>query len=87
MEICLPADALAEKDENGQSVAPGPGDAVTFRVDGKVTRASNGYIYVTPTKVNDQEASDTAGASGEDERQPSRDELLAELQQADGNMS
>ena len=87
MEICLPAEALAEKDENGQSVAPGPGDTVNFRVDGKVTRASNGYIYVTPAKVNDQEINGAAGPSRAADCQPSRDDLLAELQQADGNMS
>ena len=87
MEICLPTDALAERDENGQSVVPSPGDTVTFTVDGKVTRTGNGCIYVTPAKVNDREISDAAGASGESDRQPGREELLAELQQADGNMS
>ncbi|HTI69669.1 MAG TPA: hypothetical protein VMF06_06870 [Candidatus Limnocylindria bacterium] len=87
MEWCVPSGTLAEKDETGQAVSPGVGDTVTLTVEAKVNRVGGSNAYLTPLKINGTPVGtgDSGGQGPEDP--PTRDELIAELQQADGNMS
>jgi hypothetical protein len=98
MYLCIPVSSLAEKNETGQTVTPEKGDAVSFTVEGKVSKIENGSLYITPSKINDAKvepapATDpdakTSGADqpGDSSDDPTRAQLLAELQQSDGNMA
>lgn len=51
-EICVPVKSLAMPDESEQMQAPEVGDAVSFTVDGKVTRIEGDQAYVKPESVN-----------------------------------
>ena len=87
MEFCLPAEALATTGDQGQVGGPCVGESVAFSVEGTVTRTHGGGIYVKPTKINTVSLDGPSTDANAHKEFPSRDELLAELQQADGNLS
>ena len=88
MEWRIPADAVTEKGKSGSTEAPPAGGKVTFTVDAQVSRAAGGDLYVTPLKINETElAAGTPGGKPGGETWPTREELLAELQKADGDFS
>lgn len=56
-EQCVPLDALSRPDDQEQMQTPEVGDAVSYTVDGKITRVEGGNAYVQPSAVNGNDVS------------------------------
>lgn len=74
-EICVPEGALQLSGEDGAGVSPSEGDEVSMTVEGVVTRAGDGMIYVKAKSVNgeaiqeEQEAMNDGAGAMDAERQ------------------
>lgn len=75
-EQCVPTAALAMPDDTEQMNAPEVGDAVSYTVDGKVTRIEGDKTYVEPEMVNGKPMAEEAPEAPVDE--------MASMEQAAG---
>ena len=75
-EQCVPLAALAVDGTN-----PAAGDAVEYKVQGKIARIDGDHAYVTPETINDQPA---AGPAADDSPEGMSDEdMMSEAKKAD----
>jgi hypothetical protein len=80
-EQCVPVAALQQPDDSEQLVTPEVGDAVSYTVEGKVSRIEGDKAYVTVETANGKPIAD------EKENEPNADDGYAALQQeAEGMM-
>jgi len=80
-EQCVPVAALQQPDDSEQLVTPEVGDAVSYTVEGKISRIEGDKAYVTVETANGKPIADEA------EKEPNADDGYAALQQeAEGMM-
>jgi hypothetical protein len=79
-EQCVPVAALQQPDDSEQLVTPEVGDAVSYTVEGKISRIEGDKAYVTVETANGKPIAEKT-------EEPSADDGLAALQQeAEGMM-
>ena len=77
-EQCVPVAALQQPDDSDQLVTPEIGDAVSYTVEGKISRIEGDKAYVTVETANGKPMADKTA------EQPADDGLAALQQEAEG---
>jgi hypothetical protein len=72
-DLCIPAAALSESDEGGETMAPEQGDTVEVTIGGRVTRAEGGNIYIRPETANGQPIKPAGGETYDEDDEMRRE--------------
>lgn len=83
-ELCIPASALSQAGEDGQSVGPEVGDAVEVSIAGTISRSEGGNLYIKPTSANGQPIGGGPGESSMADEDAAMDEEMGAYRGAMG---
>ena len=78
-EMCVPVDALAVTGDGANTVAPEVGDAVSFTVEGKVSRVEGKHAYIDAEKVNGQDIPEADENPANEPDEDNLDDIKGEL--------
>jgi hypothetical protein len=83
MNIKIPLSALGMPDESGEMIMPEAGDTVSVTIDGKLGKITGQNATVTVEMVNGQPLDGEAAPEAPAEEMPTREGLMAALQEQD----